>query len=409
MAQILSNKEIEKLLDNEIILEGDRGQIRSNSYVFRLGKEVRFFSTKERKAGDIGDILIINPGDSALVHSYEIVDFTQPTIDKFYKGHQICAFLTPTTTLVREALQLPSTKIDPGYTGSLNWTIRNSSVEEIKMEMGEPIFKATFFLLIEDKELPDQLYGDREERDYYQDKAGLVESKRRLPVDIKSRKQICVSSKGTELERLKQSGFPYDFIATQLQQVGDHLVIVTKDFSRIDAKVEKQNRELSQKIDDVQGHILKVIAEKFSIFVKDVDNMIFSKLVFGGISFFSILLAMAAGVKYLIDKNLSYMIAPSASIAALLGLVFLIILKYILRGGKSRRIIRRFEEPKKSTPPAYIPEKSEVIYKSKDGKQEKVFDALEWPAPLNNRHGTFALFSLSTIIPNNLLRLHSSI
>ena len=329
MARILSNKEIKKLLDNEIILEGDRSQIRSNSYVFRLGKEVHFFSTKERKSGDIGDILIINAGDSSLVHSHEIVDFTQSTIDKLYKGHQICALLTPTTTLVREALQLPSTKIDPGYTGSLNWTIRNSSVEEIKMELGEPIFKATFFLLIEDEELPDKLYGDREERDYYQDKTGLVESKRRIPVDIKSRKKICVSSKGTELERLKQSGFPYDFIATQLQQVGDHLEIVTKDFARIDAKVEKQNRELGQKIDKVQEHLLEIIGEKFGGFVKDVDNMIFSKLVFGGISFFSILLAMAAGIKYLIDKNFSYLIAPCASIIALLGFVFLIVLKYI--------------------------------------------------------------------------------
>ena len=27
----------------------------------------------------------------------------------------------------------------------------------------------------------------------------------------------------------------------------------------------------------------------------------------------------------------------------------------------------------------YVPEKSRVIYKSKDGKGEKIFDALEWP------------------------------
>ena len=40
----------------------------------------------------------------------------------------------------------------------------------------------------------------------------------------------------------------------------------------------------------------------------------------------------------------------------------------------------------------YVPEESKVIYKSKDGKQEKVFDALEWPALLNNRHGKFPFF-----------------
>lgn len=33
---------------------------------------------------------------------------------------------------------------------------------------------------------------------------------------------------------------------------------------------------------------------------------------------------------------------------------------------------------------AYIPEESKVIYQSKDGKEEKVFDAIEWPALLNN-------------------------
>ena len=30
----------------------------------------------------------------------------------------------------------------------------------------------------------------------------------------------------------------------------------------------------------------------------------------------------------------------------------------------------------------YIPEESKVIYKSKDGKEEKIFDALEWLAAM---------------------------
>jgi hypothetical protein len=28
---------------------------------------------------------------------------------------------------------------------------------------------------------------------------------------------------------------------------------------------------------------------------------------------------------------------------------------------------------------SYIPEESKVIYQSKDGKEEKILDALEWP------------------------------
>jgi hypothetical protein len=27
----------------------------------------------------------------------------------------------------------------------------------------------------------------------------------------------------------------------------------------------------------------------------------------------------------------------------------------------------------------YLPEEAKVVYKSKDGNEEKVFDALEWP------------------------------
>jgi len=30
----------------------------------------------------------------------------------------------------------------------------------------------------------------------------------------------------------------------------------------------------------------------------------------------------------------------------------------------------------------YLPEESKVVYESKDGKEEKVFDALKWPAAM---------------------------
>ena len=33
----------------------------------------------------------------------------------------------------------------------------------------------------------------------------------------------------------------------------------------------------------------------------------------------------------------------------------------------------------------YIPENSKVVYQSKDGKEEKVFDALEWLVPPTRR------------------------
>ncbi|MDD5519487.1 MAG: hypothetical protein PHI84_01575 [Kiritimatiellae bacterium] len=334
MARILSDKEIQKLLDNGMISKGDLKQIRANSYVFRLGQEVRFFSTKEKKTGILGDILEINAGDSALVHSIEIVDFSQEVIDRLYKGYQLCALLTPSTTLIREGLQLPSTKIDPGYMGTLNWTIRNSGIEPVQMELGEPIFKATFFLLVEKEEIPQNKYGSRSERDFYHGKTGLVDSKRRLPVDINTRKKICVSSKGTEFERLKQSGFPYDFIATQLKQVGDQMEIVTDDFARIDDHVKEQNKDLTQKINEIEGRVQGIIDKKMDSVFERMDNMVFKKLVGGGVAMVSLLMGLGAGVKYLIDIKQSSLITPIASVLAVVGVLSVVI--YSCIGGRRK-------------------------------------------------------------------------
>lgn len=337
MAIILSDVEIKKLLDNEIIIEGDEEHIRSNSYVFRLGTEVRFFSTNDRKKGELGNILIINPGDSVLVTSIEEVDFSSDKISKIYKERQLCAFLTPSTTLVREGFQLPSTKIDPGYSGTLNWTIRNSSVEKQEMEMGEPVFKATFFLLTENEEIPEQIYGDKKERDFYQEKTGLVESKRRMPVDRSGIKTICVESEGTELERLKQSGFPYNFIAQQLHQVGQDLEIVTEDFARLDKLFHKLNEKFEKQDVKIEELLEKMdlltssIKEQKILFRRYVDESVFRKLVLSWITVFTVVCAIIAGGGWLWEKGLFGWVPPISGFLALLGLVALAILTFITR------------------------------------------------------------------------------
>lgn len=324
MADILPDKGIEKLLEEGVILNGDKNQIRPNSYVFRLGVTVRFFSTNERKTGEMGDILEIEPGDSVLVTSVETLKFEK--ISDVFKNHQICAFLTPTTTLVREGLQLPTTKIDPGYGGTLNWTIRNDSVETVKLEIGEPIFKATFFLLSSEEELSEKTYGQREEADFYHNKEGLVESKRRLPVDLENRKKIRVSSKGTEIERLKKSGFPYNFIATQLQLVGENIEIVSKDFAKIEAKVEAQSKALSKQMGAIEKELREKLDEETTNAINNIDNIIFKKMTLGGLTALSTLLALGAGVKFLIDKQYTECIAPAAAILAVVIALFALLL-----------------------------------------------------------------------------------
>jgi len=52
--------------------------------------------------------------------------------------------------------------------------------------------------------------------------------------------------------------------------------------------------------------------------------------------------------------------------------------RYIIRAFLSRlcHLNRRGFSQERMT---YIPEESKVIYQSKHGKEEKIFDALEWP------------------------------
>jgi len=51
----------------------------------------------------------------------------------------------------------------------------------------------------------------------------------------------------------------------------------------------------------------------------------------------------------------------------------------------ARYIIRASFSQERTT---YIPEESKVLYRSKDGKKENIFDDPEWPALLNFPKGT---------------------
>ncbi len=55
--------------------------------------------------------------------------------------------------------------------------------------------------------------------------------------------------------------------------------------------------------------------------------------------------------------------------------------RYIIRASLSRLglVDRRGFSQERVT---YVPEDSKVVYRSKDGKEEKIFDAFEWPCPV---------------------------
>jgi len=57
----------------------------------------------------------------------------------------------------------------------------------------------------------------------------------------------------------------------------------------------------------------------------------------------------------------------------------------------------------------YIPEESKLSYQSKDGKEEQVFDALEWPCSVKYSHAHCALASLQAFASSNVVKFNSSI
>ena len=156
MADILPDKEIEKLLGN-CIINGEKEHIKSSSYVLRLGEEAKFFSTNETKNLAKGSYLEIGPGEMVLIHSIEDINFKE-AVQEIYPGCELAGFITPTTTMMREGFLFSATRIEPGFKGTLNWSIRNSTTKPILLPFGEELFKLTIFKLSE-HEKPDLLSG----------------------------------------------------------------------------------------------------------------------------------------------------------------------------------------------------------------------------------------------------------
>jgi len=174
MAKILADKDIVRLLGT-VILNAERDRVNPNGIEIRLGKHVLFHSTDEEKQLEPGTYLKVLPGETVTITSCEKFDFTREAIDKVFPGCDLMALITPTTTMMREGIMQSTTKVDSGWTGTLNWGLRNSSTRDFILGFGEPIFKLTVFLL-EGGELPEIPYGQRAD-DRYQNTHSSVHTK----------------------------------------------------------------------------------------------------------------------------------------------------------------------------------------------------------------------------------------
>ena len=135
---------------------------------------------KLREAFELGGTkkgIRIAPGHSVGVTAREKIDFSRDVVDRFFPNHDLHGVISPTTDLAREGIVAPTTQVDAGYHGTLNWTIVNTSSQERRFVYEERCFRLTILKLAAG-ERPEQLYaGD------YQGREGYVPSHRRGSAD----------------------------------------------------------------------------------------------------------------------------------------------------------------------------------------------------------------------------------
>ena len=262
LATILADKDIRRLLGT-VIQNADEQRINPNGIEIRLGKHVLFQSTDEEKELGPDLFLKVLPGESVTISSYERFDFTSEAIGKIFPGCDIMALITPTTTMMREGIMQSTTKVDSGWTGTLNWGLRNSSIRDFLLGYREPIFKLTFFLL-EGNEIPEVSYGDRP-NNRYQNTDGIVRSTRSIPATI-SKRQI-VSSTSERLDpkkQLREAGYPFDHIGRELADLQGKWEVVSSDVLLLKNAITDETTKLSDKVDESQKTVLEKVEALFN-------------------------------------------------------------------------------------------------------------------------------------------------
>ncbi len=272
MAKILADKDVRQLIGS-VIIGADENLLNPNGIELRLGRHVLFHSTNEERQLDDTMFLKVNPGESVTISSMESIDFANATVQKHFPGCALMGLITPTTTMMREGISQASTKIDPGFRGILNWGLRNSSIKDLILQCGEPILKLTLFLL-DQNESPQIPYGERA-RDGYQDSDGIRRSRRKIPADIPKNKMVASSfDKLDPKKQLKEAGYPFDHIGTELVALHGKFEVVSSDVrlmkeefnqrtAELSSKIATETKTLSDKIEETRNNVLEKVEYLF--------------------------------------------------------------------------------------------------------------------------------------------------
>jgi deoxycytidine triphosphate deaminase len=242
MPTILSDTEIKRLIGT-VIVNGDPNCVRPNAYVMRLGPKGEFLNTgKDFEIGQGKKGLRIQPGHSVGVTAFETLDFSRETVHRIYPNEDLHAIVSPTTDLSREGIVAPTTQVDAGFKGTLNWTFTNTSSEERKFVFKERIYRITIYRLAAG-ERPENLYaGD------YQEQTGYVRSRRSgPPVGLKdSEFEDGLVKGGPEdlLENLIRSGYPWNILGSRLRAIDQQFKSVTDEYAEIVVSIGKLTGQL---------------------------------------------------------------------------------------------------------------------------------------------------------------------
>jgi deoxycytidine triphosphate deaminase len=242
MATILNDNELKKLLGT-VITNGDPSSVRPNSYVLRLGDEGEFLNaSKEFTLGKTKKGIRVPPGHSVAITSLETIDFRPGTVEKIYPGCALHAILSPCTDLSREGIVAPTTQIDAGYHGTLNWTITNTSNQERRFLQKERIYRVTI-LKLEEGEVPLKCYEGS-----YQGQTGYVRSRRTgAPVGMRDNEwEDAVAEGGPEalLDNLIKSGYPWHALAQKLKTIDQQFKIVSDEYGAIHDSLKNLSTEV---------------------------------------------------------------------------------------------------------------------------------------------------------------------
>lgn len=261
MATILNDADIRKLI-GPVIIDGDVNCLRPNSYVLRLGSEGEFLTAnKVYELGRTKKGSRVSPGQSVAVTALETIDFRPEAVQKIFPNCALHAFISPTTDLSREGIVAPTTQVDAGYNGTLNWTITNTSSEERRFLHKEKLFRLTI-LKLEDGELPLKYYeGD------YQGQTGYIRSQRKgAPVGMRDAEwEDSILEGGPEelLDNLMKSGFPWHALGQRLKTIDQQFKIVSDEYAAIHDSLENLTTEvdaLTQKSGDATQSVPHAIS-----------------------------------------------------------------------------------------------------------------------------------------------------